>query len=62
MLVITLCNVELLFHGMKPIISFQWISGMHEYWGTALQKFTTLYHVVVPQQLVDSVGSAPVVA
>jgi hypothetical protein len=27
---------------MKPIIGFQWISGMREHWGTALQKFTTL--------------------
>jgi hypothetical protein len=29
--VITLCNVELLFHGMKPIIGFQWICGMREH-------------------------------
>jgi hypothetical protein len=27
---------------MKPIISFQWISGMGEHWGMTLQKFTTL--------------------
>jgi hypothetical protein len=29
--VITLCNVELPFHGTKPIIRFQWISGMREH-------------------------------
>jgi hypothetical protein len=40
--VITLYNVELLFHGTKPIIGFQWIYGMREHWGTTLQKFTTL--------------------
>jgi hypothetical protein len=27
-----------------------------------LQKLTMLYHVVVPQQLDDYVGSAPIVA
>jgi hypothetical protein len=37
-----LCNVELLFHGTKPIIGFQWIYGMREHWGMTLQKFTTL--------------------
>jgi hypothetical protein len=40
--VITLCNVELLFHGTKPIIGFQWICDMCEYRGTILQKITML--------------------
>ena len=42
LLVIALCYVELLFHCTKPIICFQWISGMREHWGTALQEFTML--------------------
>jgi hypothetical protein len=42
MLIITLSNVELLLHRTKPIIGFQWISGMIEHWGMTLQKFTTL--------------------
>jgi hypothetical protein len=41
-LIITLSNVELLLHCTKPIIGFQWISGMSEHWGMTLQKFTTL--------------------
>jgi hypothetical protein len=60
--VITLYNVELLFHGTKPIIHFQWISGMREHWGMTLQKLTMLIMWLCPQQLADSVGSAPVVA
>jgi hypothetical protein len=43
-----MCNVELVFHGTKPIIGFQWISGMHEHWGTTLQKFTMLITWLCP--------------
>jgi hypothetical protein len=57
-----LCNVELLLHGTKPIIGFQWISGMREHWGDGPSKIHHAYHAVVPQQLANSAGSAPVVA
>jgi hypothetical protein len=46
--VITLCNVELLFHGTKPNIRFQWINGMREYRGTTFQKLTTLITWLCP--------------
>jgi hypothetical protein len=42
LLIITLSNVVLLLHRTKPIIGFQWISGMSEHWGMTLQKFSML--------------------
>jgi hypothetical protein len=58
-LIITLSNIELLFHRTKPIISFQWISGMSEHWGMTLQKIHHAYHAQVLLQLADFADCSP---